>query len=213
MSRAASVEAARRAVFDALPKPRADEIELTRATGRVLREDVTASEDLWPFARAAMDGIAVRFDDIGSATPQKPVALPIVGAAYCGDEDLFDLPRGCAARIATGAALPRGADTVIRQEIVRESEGAAIVERATRFGEHVFPAGEDARAGEVVLQRGTLLNGGHVAMLASLASSGFRSMPCRQLRSLQPAMSSSRSACPKASGAFAIRTPMRSCRR
>lgn len=165
---AASVEGARRSVFDALPPPRPDDVELLRAAGRVLREDVAAGEELWPFARAAMDGVAVRFDDIERATPERPVVLPTVGTAYCGEQTTFDLPPGHAARIATGAALPRGADTVVRQEVVRERDSAVVIPRATTKGEHIFPAGEDARAGEIVLGRGTRLHGGHIAILAAL---------------------------------------------
>lgn len=166
--RAASVEEARRSVFEALPPPRPEEVELAHAAGRVLREDIAAGEELWPFARSAMDGVAVRFEDIARVTPEEPALLPLVGSAYCGEQRMLELPPGHAVRIATGAALPRGADTVIRQEVVRERDGAVVIERATTKGEHIFPAGEDARAGEIVLDRGMRLHGGHIAILAAL---------------------------------------------
>lgn len=165
---AASIGAARNAMFEVLPEPSVDEVELTRAAGRILCEDIAARESLWPFARSAMDGIAVRFADIENAAREHPAVLPLAGTAFCGDRVLLDLPAGHAVRIATGAALPRGADTVVRQEIVRERGDAVLVERATRAGEHVFPAGEDAKEGEIVLERGMRLNGAHVALLAAL---------------------------------------------
>ncbi len=165
---AASVDAARGAVFGSLAVPKVEEVELSQALGRTLCESIVARERLWPFSRSAMDGVAVRFSDISGATAEKPAVLPIVGSAFCGDRALLDLPAGAAVKIATGAALPHGADTVVRQEIVREIGDAACIERATHVGEHVFPAGEDAKEGEVVLDRGTRLNGAHVALLAAL---------------------------------------------
>jgi len=155
-------------ILAAVPLPRSEDVELIHAAGRVLGRDVVAGEDCWPFARAAMDGIAVRAADVAHAAPGQPAVLRVVGSAYCGDAEAAPLPPGCATRIATGAAIPPGADAVIQQEWLRFDEDRALVDRPVPTGRHVFPAAEDARRGETLLIEGTVLHGGHAALLAAL---------------------------------------------
>jgi molybdopterin molybdotransferase len=172
--RAPSVEEALATILREVARGAVERVPLAEAAGRVLAEPVVAAEDLWPFARAAMDGIAARAVDVATASPEHPVRLRIGGAVYAGQAVDSALPQGTCVRVATGAPLPPGADAVIPQEILRFAGGAAIVSHPVPAGQHIFPAGEDARAGERVLEPGIALRGGHLGLLASI---GCASVP------------------------------------
>ncbi len=161
-------EDAERLVLAALPTISSENVPLDDALARVLAHDITAESNYWPFARAAMDGIAVRAADVGRASPERPVRLHLNGAVYCGDAPAFSPPAGCAARIATGAPLPANCDAVIPSEALQWDGGDAVVVRPVAGGKHVFPAGEDARAGETILHAGTRLHGAQIGLLAAL---------------------------------------------
>ena len=155
-------------VLAAVRRGPTEEVPLAEAAGRVLAAPVVAAEDLWPFARAAMDGIAVRAADVADASPHRPVRLRLTGAAYAGQPAARPLGVGEAARVATGAPVPSGADAVIPQEVVRWTGDTVLVDRPAPPGQHIFPPGEDVRAGEQVLAPGTVLHGGHIGLLASM---------------------------------------------
>lgn len=145
-----------------------EHVPLAEAAGRVLAHPVEATEDLWPFPRAAMDGVAVRSADLAGAAEGAPVTLRVRGAVYCGQVWDGRLGQGEALRIATGAPIPAGADAVVPRELLRGDGDDVLVGVSVPCGWHVFAAGEDARAGEAVLQAGTVLSGGQVGLLAAL---------------------------------------------
>jgi molybdopterin molybdotransferase len=152
----------------ALPLP-AETIPLAGARGRVLRADAAAAEDMPPFDRSAMDGYAVRADDPASE-------WEIIGEVRAGETKDFDVRPGAAVRIFTGARLPAPGLRVIMQEDVAP-EGSRI--RLTRPGRdsHLRRRGEDARAGEVLLQPGTLLDAPALALLASIGQASVSVSP------------------------------------
>ncbi|MDR7554639.1 MAG: molybdopterin-guanine dinucleotide biosynthesis protein MobB [Armatimonadota bacterium] len=168
VARPVTVDTALALVMRAVHRAPVEEVPLAEAAGRVLAAPVVAAEDLWPFPRAAMDGVAVRAADVAGASPQRPVRLRLTGAAYAGQPSPQQLGSGEAARVATGAPIPPGADAVIPQEAVRWEPGAVLVDRPAPPGQHIFPPGEDVRAGEQVLAPGTVLHGGHIGLLASI---------------------------------------------
>lgn len=163
-----SVEEAQEIILRSVYRGSVEEVPLAEAAGRVLAEEIVAPEDLWPFARAAMDGVAVRAADLTAASADAPVALRIAGAVHSGEVWPVALDPGTAVRIATGAPVPAGADAVIPRELLREDGGHVLVSAPIAPGRHVFPAGEDARAGEVVLEAGAVLGGGQLGLLAAL---------------------------------------------
>jgi molybdopterin molybdotransferase len=115
-----------------------------------------------------MDGYAVRAADLARASAGAPVALPVAFEVAAGARPDRAIEVGSVARIFTGAPLPPGADAVVRQEdVVREGEHALFA-IPVPAGENVREAGEDVRAGEVVLEPGTRLGPGPLGMLASL---------------------------------------------
>jgi molybdopterin molybdotransferase len=142
-------------------------VPLPASFGRVLAEDVAARMDSPPFANSAMDGYAVRAEDLTEALTEVPVRLPVMGESSAGGAQVPVCPAGVAVRIFTGAALPQGADAVVLQEdVTREGDLARFTE-AAKPGQNVRQQGEDARAGDPLLRRGGRVTAGELGLLAS----------------------------------------------
>ncbi len=150
-------EDAQRAALDLCVPLDVEIVPLLEAAGRIAAVTVTAGADLVPFARSAMDGYAVASSDLITL----PVTLPIARAAHHA--------RGTATAIATGAALPAGVDAVVPYEDAAPAPGGIRIELPTRPGDAVFPAGDDARRGDVLFACGTPIT---PAVLGILAAAG-----------------------------------------
>ena len=159
-----------------------EEVEILEALDRVLAEDVYSDMDIPPFANSAMDGYAVRAADTAGASRESPVTLRVVADVAAGHTTQVRVEPGTTIRIMTGAPLPEGADTVIRvedtsdwarsrQERGREPSTQVKIYHEAELGEHVRPAGEDIRQGELALARGTILRAQEIGVLASLGKS------------------------------------------
>jgi molybdopterin molybdotransferase len=159
--------AAARAIIASASRPLAAEsIALTSAAGRFLARAYAARADLVPYARSAMDGYALCAMDTFRAAAS-PLLMPVCGSAYAGDARTT-LEPGHVFAIATGGALPVGANAVVPWEAV-EVRGEAIVLRAPlRCGEHVFPPADDARTGDVIARPGDAITPGRAALLAAI---------------------------------------------
>jgi molybdopterin molybdotransferase len=144
------------------------EVGLGDALGCVLGADVAAAEDLPPFANSAMDGFAVRAEDLAGAGGDRPVGLRITGEVFAGTGRLPTVEAGTAARIMTGGALPPGADTVVPVEQATVEGDTVLVRLDPGPRRFVREAGEDVGAGTVVLERGRVLDPAAVGMLASV---------------------------------------------
>jgi len=166
-----SVAEARSLVLAATPPLGLETLPAGEALGQVLGEDVVAGRTLPPHDVSAMDGFAVRAADLAAASPGAPVALRLAFEVAAGGAAPQALAPGEAARILTGAAVPPGADTVVRQEDARREGGRVSIGLAPRLGENVRPAGEDLRAGERVLAAGRVLGPAELGLLASLGRS------------------------------------------
>lgn len=167
-----SVEEARAIVLEAAGVLPAERVAAADALGRVLAEPVHATRTLPPADCSAMDGYAVRSSDLADAAPDAERRLRIVFEVAAGGQGARALRAGEAARIFTGAPIPDGADAVVMQEHVT-AEGASLRCRApAQPGDHVRRAGEDVRAGELVLAPGCALGPSQLGMLAALGRSG-----------------------------------------
>src|SRR5947208_2514834 len=127
------------------------ELHLQEAFGCVLAKDVVAELDIPPFSSTGMDGFAVRASDVAAASVDDPVTLRIVGRALVGRPPDATVGGGEAVRIATGAPVPGGADTIVPIEhAVAEGEMVHVLKP---FGPGAFvrPAGQDVRAGGVLV--------------------------------------------------------------
>lgn len=134
-------------------------VPLREAIGRVLAENVTAVRDQPPFDASAMDGWALRSAD-------DPAALRIVGESAAGHGYEGEVDAGQAVRIFTGAALPKGADTIVIQENAQR-EGDLVTVPAAAPGHNVRPAGGDFKAGQALLSAGTRIDPWRLSLAAS----------------------------------------------
>ncbi|HEX6675564.1 MAG TPA: gephyrin-like molybdotransferase Glp [Actinomycetes bacterium] len=152
------------------------EVPLGDALGCVLAEDVHAAEDLPPFANSSMDGFALRAADLAGASAERPAALPLAGEVFAGSGRLPTVAPGTAVRIMTGGPLPPGADAVVPVEQAEVDGGTVLLRAPVAERGFVREAGEDVRAGMVVLERGRVVDAAAVGMLASV---GRQAVPVR----------------------------------
>lgn len=145
----------------ALPTERAP---LADAHGRVLAEDIRSLRTQPPVDLSAMDGYAVRAEDIVSA----PTDLRVVGEVAAGKPFTGQVRGGEAVRIFTGGELPAGADTIVVQENTRRDGDNVIVATVPERGRHIRRAGLDFSDGEILLARGRILTGRDLGLAAAM---------------------------------------------
>jgi molybdopterin molybdotransferase len=139
---------------------------LREALDAVLAEDVASPIDLPPWDNSAMDGYAIRSADLTEAGTD----LDVIETVPAGQFPAKVVGRGQATRIFTGAPLPQGADTVIRQEDTEPATNGHVTVRNTRDAKkNIRRRGEDIRKGALVLPRGTALGPAQLGVLASIA--------------------------------------------
>jgi molybdopterin molybdotransferase len=143
------------------------QLSLVDVHGLVLAEDVSAASALPSFDNSGMDGYAVRVEDIAAATEENPVILPVTAEVAAGDTGAYALQPGTAIKIMTGAMLPRGAEAVVPVEWTDGGSARVSIRAGAEYGNAVRLAGEDAKAGEVLVAAGTLLRPMHVAVIAA----------------------------------------------
>ncbi len=143
-------------------------VPILAALGGVLAEDISADRDLPPWDNAAMDGYAVRAEDLAEASSERPVHLRIIAEIHAGDIAETAVTVRDAVKIMTGAPLPQGADTVVRSEDTKESNGWVEFIAPPPRGLNIRRRGEDVRADKLVLPQGTRLQPSEIAMLAAL---------------------------------------------
>jgi molybdopterin molybdotransferase len=156
---------ARRRVLGAVVPLDEEDVSLDEALGRVLAEDVTSAISVPPFDSSAMDGYAVL---AGPAAE-----LEVIGEARAGHPAGFALRPGAAVRISTGAALPGVSDSVVPVERAVVRDGIVEVPETTP-GQNVRRAGEDVRAGQLVLERRGVLGPAELGVAASVGRAHLR---------------------------------------
>ncbi len=139
-------------------------VEVLAALGRVLAEPVVSRLDLPPWPNSSMDGYAIRSEDTRGGSAE----LAVVGRIVAGALPPRPLRAGETMRIFTGAPLPEGADAVVPQEDVDADGERIAVPRRVDAGAHVRPAGEDIRAGDVVVGPGHVVGPAEIGLLATL---------------------------------------------
>lgn len=163
-----SIEAARAEVASRCAPLATEPVSIEDAAGRVLAADLVAAADVPDFDNSAMDGFAVRSD---ASSGQ----LWIVDESRAGRPASRTLAAGEAIRISTGAAMPAGADAVAPVEQAQESGDRVTLTTTVVPGQHVRRAGENLRAGSVVLSAGTILGAG---ALSVAVGAGAGSLSC-----------------------------------
>ncbi|MBI3742587.1 MAG: molybdopterin molybdotransferase MoeA, partial [Chloroflexi bacterium] len=178
-----SVEEARDYILKHFSPLEPERVNLLDALDRVLAEDVVSEINVPPFNNSAMDGYAVRAEDIARAARENPITLRVIGDVAAGYVAQKRVERGQAMRIMTGAPVPEGADTVVRFEETSEgvetrgagkNRAAVEILRAMNRGDNVRNAGEDIRAGEMVLRKGTIVRAPEIGVLATVGKKEIR---------------------------------------
>jgi molybdopterin molybdotransferase len=147
---------------DVLPS---ETVALEDAAGRVLAEEVRSDRDMPPFDRAAMDGYALRAEDVASA----PATLEVVGEVPAGSWPDMEVDAGQAVRIMTGAPVPEGANAVQQVEKTRAADELRVtILEGLDPGANVAPRASEVHAGDVVLEPGRVITPASVAVLASV---------------------------------------------
>lgn len=151
-----------------LPAPRSVRVPLDTAFSRRLSEDIHAPEPSPRYTSSAMDGFAVRWQDVKNTESSSPVQLKIAGESQAGVPYPGLVGAGEAIRVSTGAMLPAGADTVVRVEDTRESQDEVAILKCRKHGQDVRYAGEEFAAGTTLLPRGLVLKARQIALLAAV---------------------------------------------
>lgn len=159
-----AVEEAQQRVLDEVEVLGTERVAFAEALGRVLRENITATRDVPDGDNTAMDGYAVRADDIAKA----PVALTVLENLPAGTVATKRVEAGTAIRIMTGALMPEGADTVAHVEITDAGSEVVNVYEPLKRATNIRKRGEDMHAGDVVLGDGTPIHAAEVGVLASV---------------------------------------------
>jgi len=164
------IDEARTRVLERTQRLEAEQVPLAHARGRVIAEQVASPLEVPGFDSSAMDGFAVRAADLARAGAEEPVTLTLAGESRAGHPARTSLPAGGAIAISTGAVLPEGADAVVPLELALRRDGRVEIADPPAPGAHVRLAGDDLRAGELVLGAGRRLGPAELGVLAS---------PCR----------------------------------
>jgi molybdopterin molybdotransferase len=135
-----------------------EKINILEARKRVIGEDIFAPHNIPSADNSAMDGYAVRHIDTKGATQDKPLHFKIIKK----------IKKGEAARIMTGAVIPEGADSVIRQEDTKKNGKTIVIYTSAEKGQNIRFAGEDVQKGELVVNKGSALRPADIGMMAAL---------------------------------------------
>ncbi|WP_447972973.1 molybdopterin molybdotransferase MoeA [Nitrospira sp. Kam-Ns4a] len=166
------LEVAQRIVLDAAQPLGLEKVSLLEAFGRVLGEDILAARDNPPWDNSAMDGFAVRWEDIRHEHAiARPVELEVIEEVPAGRVATKTVGPGQAIRIMTGAPIPKGADTVIKVEDTESTKDRVRIFKPVERGANIRPQGEDVKKGERIIAKGTPIRPAEAGMLAILAKS------------------------------------------
>ena len=151
-------------IVDDLAPVAVETVKLADALGRILRADATAQVSHPPADVSAMDGYAIRYDDI----PNVPQTLRVVGESAAGHPWRGSVGRGEAARIFTGAHVPAGADTIVIQEGASTSSSGVTINEKPQRGQFIRLRGQDFKAGDILLKAPRVLNARDIGLLAAM---------------------------------------------
>ena len=163
-----SIEEALKIIETHLPTLPHETVELSEAAGRILAETIAAPEPAPRYDNSAMDGYALRYEDVAGCAKEQPISLRLVGESRAGVPFAGRVGVGEAVRISTGAMVPSGADTVVRLEDAEEEDGVVRILACQRQGQDIRFRGEEFAAGDPLLAKGTFLGPAQLALCAAV---------------------------------------------
>jgi molybdopterin molybdotransferase len=163
---------AQQTVLDAADVLGLEKVGLLDALRRVLGEDIIAARDNPPWDNSAMDGFAVRWEDLKQEHEiAKPVVLKVIEEVPAGKVATKTVGVGEAIRIMTGAPIPRGANAVVKVEETEPSPDSVRIFKPVERHANIRPQGEDVKRGDCIIPKGTQIRPAEAGMLAILAKS------------------------------------------
>jgi len=163
-----SVESALEVILKEIKPLGLESVDISSALGRVIGEDIAARGGNPPWDNSAMDGYALRASDAKGASIDAPVKLSVLYDLPAGSVPQGPVGAGQAVRIMTGAPVPQGADAVVMVEKTESGDGFVLIKAEPRGGENIRKAGEDFKAGDIVVKKGSLIRPAEVSMLATV---------------------------------------------
>lgn len=163
-----SVEGALNIILGGKVTPEKEEIPIQSAGNRILSQDILAPHDQPPWDNSAMDGYAVRWEDIQPNGSAKSIQLKVIEVISAGKTPEQTISKKVCAKIMTGARIPPGADTVVPVEVTEKRGKNVVIQVPGIKGAHIRLQGDDVRRGEVILKKGKMIRPSEIAMLASL---------------------------------------------
>ena len=142
-------------------------VDLEAASGRILTQSVTGKLDIPHWDNSAMDGYAVRYRDVQDCSKSNSIALEIATEIAAGDRPNVEIKPGQAARIFTGAMLPKGTDTIVMQENTKREGDRVTIFKAPELQEFVRHQGAFYQAGTPLLKAGVKIGAAEIAVLAT----------------------------------------------
>lgn len=166
-----SVEEALKTILAGVYVLGTEKVHIIDALGRVIAEDVVSGRYIPPFDNSAMDGYAVKAADTVGASSEHPATLKVVADLPAGYTLDRELQAGEAVRIMTGAPVPAGADAIVRVEDTEKRGDVVRILCQVKPGKDLRRAGEDVKAGDVVIGKGTRITPAAVGIMSSVGRS------------------------------------------
>jgi len=142
-----------------------EKVDILKSLGRFIAEDIFSPFDMPPFKRSAMDGYAIKFDDLSNTK-----IFEIKDEIKAGEEKIVEYEKGKCVLIMTGAKIPEGFDTVIKfedtEEFVEEGKRKIKILKEIKKGENIAEKGEDFKKGDLLIKKGTFIDSGYMAIIA-----------------------------------------------
>jgi len=148
-----------------------EKVSLLDALGRVIAEDIHANRNIPPLDNSAMDGYALKAEDVQKASSNHHVRLEVIEDLPAGFISKKKLEKGKAIRIMTGAPIPKGGDAVIPVEETKKEDASVLIFKSAVLGENIRKSGEDVKKGDRVISKGDTIRPAEVGMLASVGRS------------------------------------------
>ena len=164
-------------IFENIPQIKFENVELTSSLNRVLAENIISPESSPLFDNSAMDGFAVKWDDVKTLSEKKDILLKIIGETKAGTPFNGDDGKKTAVQISTGAMLPTSFDSVIPIEDVEIIDANIKIKSIRKEGQHVRIAGEEFHKGDVLIKKDSIIT---PAIIGLLASVGITEILCYQ---------------------------------
>ena len=155
---AASIDEAMKIIEDLKIKPKTEKVKLGECNGRVIAKDYKANANFPPFRRAPLDGYAFKASDTVGCSRENPLTLKITEEIPAGKTPEFAIKSGYAAKILTGAPVPKGADVVERYEATEFTDETVTLFNEYKTNQNVVPEGEDFKKGYTAITKGTKID-------------------------------------------------------